>query len=151
MKKQIKTILSITFFTLLISLTSCSKDEENNIELHNIDGNWKVAYYMENGNKITKNEKPTWPDFNNGEITLKLTKINEEGKRFVSGHTVTNLFNGEYEVTKNKNISFSVISTLISEPEWTQLFSINKINRYDVIEGNLILFYDKVSIVLERD
>ncbi|WP_299674906.1 hypothetical protein [uncultured Tenacibaculum sp.] len=151
MRKQIKTIVSITLFTLLIGLTSCSKDEVNSIQPNEVEGSWKVVYYLENGNKITKTEKPTWPNVNDGEITLKLTEINEEGERFASGHTVSNLYNGEYEFKENKSISFSVISTLINEPEWTKLYQLHKVNRYDIIEGNLILYYDNVSIVLERN
>ncbi|WP_299625890.1 hypothetical protein [uncultured Tenacibaculum sp.] len=151
MKKQIRTIVSITFLTLFIGLTSCSKDEDNNIQPNEIEGNWKVAYYLQDGNKITKAEKPTWPDFNNGEITLNLSEENDQGERFASGRTVSNLFNGEYELNENRSISFSVITTLINEPEWTKLFRLHKVNRYNIVDGNLVLYYDDVLIVLERN
>ncbi|SNR14968.1 META domain-containing protein [Tenacibaculum jejuense] len=150
MKKQIRTIVSITFLTLLIGLTSCSKDEDNNIQPNTIEGSWKVTHYIQDGNKITKAEKPTWPDINDGEITLLLAAENEEGERSASGKTVTNNFFGEYNIDTDKKISFSVFTTFISEPEWTQLFALNKVNRYDIINNNLILYYEDVSIVLEK-
>ncbi len=151
MKKQIKTIIPIILFTFLFGFTSCSENEGNNIIPKDIEGSWKVAYYIQNGNKITKTEKPTWPDLNNGEITLVLATENEEEKRIVSGKTVTNNFSGEYTIGTDKEISFSVITTFIAEPEWTQLFALNKVNRFDIIDDNLVLYYDNVSIVLERN
>jgi len=82
----------IKIFALIVTLAfiigGCSKDDDETS--YDLSGDWKVAYYIENGRKITKADKNTWPDSNNGDITASFSNPDIEGKGTISGITVTN-------------------------------------------------------------
>ncbi|CAL2091191.1 hypothetical protein [Tenacibaculum sp. 190524A05c] len=150
MKIRIYSIIGLISILLATIMMSCSEKDEIIIN-SKLEGYWKVVYYIENGNKITTEDYPTWPEFNNGEITLNFMHSDVENNRgSISGKTVTNSINGTYTIKENNKISFSVFTTLINEPEWTKLFKINQVENYAMGTQQLLLNYDNTSIVLER-
>ncbi|WP_143569752.1 META domain-containing protein [Tenacibaculum agarivorans] len=152
MKKLIKLTMFLTLCLFLTGMMSCSDDKDNIIsDSSKLEGKWTVVHYIVDGNTITKNDKPTWPDYNNGDITLELAPINGHHKGKVVGKSVTNSLTGDYTLGKNNTIAFSIFTTEITEPEWTDLFKTYKINRYEIKEEKLYLYYDTTSIVLEKN
>lgn len=144
------TLFLILSFGLLIS---CSSDDspKNNVD---ILGNWKVAYFIENGVKITKTDQNTWPDSNDGDITANFSNSEIEGRGKISGITVTNSYTADYTINSNGQIQIgSITSTLITEPEWTRLYLINLAENFEIKNDQLIIYYDdrNISIVFERN
>ncbi len=129
----------------------CAKSDDD--MSYGLEGNWKVLYYVENGQKITKSEKTTWTDINNGDITANFTKPDINGKGTISGITVTNGYSGNYTVGSNGKISIGPISTTeIAEPAWTELFKIGLAENYEVNDLTLLIYYNnnKSLIALKR-
>ena len=135
----------------VLIISSCSKNDDE--VFHDLSGNWKVAYYLENGQKITKEDKNTWPDINNGDITASFSNPDTNGKGTISGIAVSNGYNGEYSLANNGEISIGPISTtFINEPEWTELYNINAVKNFEVRNSELLMFYNegKSVIAFER-
>jgi len=131
-------------------MINCSNDD--NVVNSDLTGNWKVIYFMENDTKITKEDKNSWPDVYNGDITANFSKPNNNGKGNVSGVTVSNNYNGDYTISDNGEISFTQLTTTeIGEPEWTDLYLLREVESYEIINSNLILYYNnkKNSIAFE--
>ncbi|UBM59535.1 META domain-containing protein [Marinilongibacter aquaticus] len=137
---------------MMLSSMACSKNTAAD-KPNDLVGNWKVVHYLDGDSKITKTEKNTWPDINNGDITANFTATDTEGKGKISGVKVTNTYSGTYMLTENNKMSISpIISTEISEPDWTQLFQITEADTY-TLEGNQLKIYlkqDSRVIVLEK-
>ncbi len=132
-------------------MSNCSNDD--NVINSDLSGNWKVIYYIENGTKITKEDKNTWPDYNNGDITTSFSELSGKGKGNISGKAVTNSFGGEYTVYENGTISIGPIHTTeMNEPEWTDLFRIGLAESYEIKNSKLILYYNdkKNNITFEQ-
>ena len=131
---------------------SCSNDDdESPVELA---GEWTVVYYIEQDTKITKADKATWPEINNGDITARFSEPDDKGEGNISGITVSNRYNGNYTVKENGEITISpVSSTLINEPEWTELFRISGAETYEIRGSKLFIYYNgrENTIVFERD
>ncbi len=151
-----KSYSSIKISTLLIVFTlifnSCSND--NDEVSYDLTGNWKVVYFLDNGNKITKTQDNTWSDINNGDITASFTEPNSNGKGTISGITVSNGYNGEYSVQNDGKISIGPITTtFINEPEWTELYHINAAQNFEVKNSRLLISYNngKNVIAFERN
>ncbi|HQW12098.1 MAG TPA: hypothetical protein PK076_03500 [Saprospiraceae bacterium] len=148
---------SIFIKTVLLAISilfvmGCSKNDDD--IYYRLAGNWKVLYYIENGQKITKLEKPTWPEDNNGEITANFTIPDNNGKGTISGVRVTNSYNGNYTVQRNGKISFGPLSqTYIGEPDWTELYNIRLAENYEVNNLILLMYYNnnKSVIVLGKN
>ncbi|TCI91818.1 META domain-containing protein [Tenacibaculum sp. M341] len=143
-------LLSLTFITLMVS---CSENNEDVItDAQIFEGNWKVSFYLVDGKKIIKTDDNTWPDVNNGDVTIGFSLPGENGEGQISGRSVLNQFNGSYTLKENKSITFAVISTLALDPEWGSLFSIEEVNKYDYKNNQLILYHnDDDAIVLDRN
>lgn len=132
---------SILLAISLLVVFSCSKNDDD--ISYDLTGNWKVIYYIENGNKITRTEKNTWADFNNGDITANFTEPDSDGKGTLSGIKVTNIYNGNYTAQTNGKISIGTItSTEINEPEWTRLFNIGSAERFEIKNLTLFIYYN---------
>jgi len=140
----ILTLVVITFY-------SCNKSEE--IQNHDLTGNWKVISFenYETDTIITKTETNTWSQFNNGDITVNF-KTSNSISGLISGRNVTNTFSGNYTIDKEGGIAINnVIWTEIGEPEWARLFhSILLAAEYEINDDLLILYYNqkKNSITL---
>lgn len=136
-------------------INSCSKNDDG--ISYDLTGDWKVVSFREYrpSIKITKSEDNTWLDVNNGDITVNFTAPDDCGKGVISGINVTNVFFGNYMITKNGEITIGPITTtFIGEPEWAQLFhSIGAAENYDIRNSNLIIYYNnrKSSITLTRN
>jgi hypothetical protein len=133
-------------------MSNCSNDDD--ISNYDLTGNWRVIYFMENDTKITKEDKNSWPDINNGDITASFSELNDNGKGEVSGITVSNNYNGDYTISENGVISIGLIATTyINEPEWTDLYRLSSAENYEIKNSKLIIFYNnkKNSIVFERN
>lgn len=131
-------------------MSNCSNDDS--VINSDLVGNWKVIYFMENDIKITKEDKNSWPDINNGDITATFSEPNDKGKGTISGKKVSNSYNGNYTISENGRITMgSIITTEITEPEWTELFLIGQVENYEIKNSNLILYYNnmKNSIIFE--
>jgi len=151
MKKLIKLITFLTLCLFFTGMTSCSDNEDNSLsDSSELQGNWKVIHYIIDGKKITKTEENTWSNINNGDINIKLTLPDEDGKGEVSGKSVTNSLGGNYTLGDNNAITFYITTTLIAEPEWGLLFQIYKVDKYNIKNGKLYLHYDSNLIVLEK-
>ena len=142
-------LLLISFILFL----NCSKDDDD--VSSDLVGSWKVVYYIGAGDvTITKAQNPTWPDVNDGEITAEFGELDREGKGFVSGYMVSNLYSASYTAKRNGELSIgSVASTEANEPEWTSLYNISAAEEYE-IRGDQLFIYsnNKINaIVLERD
>jgi len=139
---------SIILAISILCFMGCSKGEEDTY--YRLAGNWKVLYYIENGQKITKIEKPTWSKYNNGEITATFTRPDINGRGSITGITGTNSYNGTYTVQENGKISFdSLSSTEIGEPPWTRLFNIGFAENFEVNNLILLMYYnDNKSIIV---
>nr|WP_299384185.1 hypothetical protein [Allomuricauda sp.] len=152
MKKHTSANFLFLMVISLLVIGSCSKDEGE--ISYNLTGNWKVAYYMENGKRITKVDKSTWPDINNGDITANFSEPDNNGAGTISGITVSNAYNGEYVIQSDGKISIGPISTtFINEPEWTELFNINAVQNFEIRHSELFMSYNsgRNIIVLERN
>jgi hypothetical protein len=140
---------------LAVVINSCKKEEP--LISYDIAGDWTIISFVDyvNDTVITKTAENTWPDFNNGDITVSfIPETSERGS--ISGITVTNSFAGDYEISNNGGIKISnVISTLIGEPEWCDKFHyIMDAETYQVRDGKyLVIFCDqnKISIKLKRN
>lgn len=133
-------------------LNSCSKNSDE--VSYDLEGNWKVVYFLETGKKVTKTSDNTWPDLNNGDITANFTKPDIAGNGTFSGIKVTNGYSGEYTIQGEGTIEISpIVTTLINEPEWTKLYYINAVENYEVRNGQLLLSYNngKNVIAFERN
>ena len=131
-------------------MSNCSNDD--NVINSDLAGNWKVIYFMENDTKITKEDKNSWPDINNGDVTASFSEPNDKGKGNISGKKVSNSYSGNYTISENGTISMGlIISTEMTEPEWTELFLIGQVENYEIKNSNLILYYNnkKNSITFE--
>jgi hypothetical protein len=134
-------------------LSSCSKNE--NLIPSDLNGDWKVISFDDNVTltKVYKTSDNTWPDFNNGDITMNLN-ISSSTLGDISGRNVTNSFSGRFEISSNSNIVVNnLLWTEIGEPTWGQLFhSIESAETYELKGINLVIFYNqkKNSITLER-
>ncbi|GAB1857672.1 hypothetical protein MHTCC0001_25090 [Flavobacteriaceae bacterium MHTCC 0001] len=138
----------IKFHTLLTAIilvfNSCSKEDAKiSNDPNDLSGDWKVAYFLDNGNKITKTEKNTWPDVNNGDITASFTITNDNGSGTISGISVTNNYHGEYTILENGKINIEgVYSTYIAEPEWTSLYRLHEVENFEIKNGMLLISYN---------
>lgn len=144
--------ISALLIVFVLMFNNCSKD--NDEISYDLTGNWKVVYYWDNGKKITKTEGNTWPEINNGDITACFTEPDSNGKGIVSGTKVSNSYNGEYVIQNNGKISIGPITTtLINEPEWTELYHINAAQSFKIQNSMLLIFYNngKNLIAFERN
>ena len=151
-----KKIFPNGFLALMVAailiISSCSKNDDE--ISYDLSGNWKVAYYLENGQKITKEDKNTWPEINNGDITASFSNPDTDGKGTISGITVSNGYNGEYSLENDGGISIGPISTtFINEPEWTELYNISAVQNFEVRNSELLMSYNggKSVIVFQRN
>ncbi len=129
-------------------IQSCSSDDDISYDLV---GNWKVIYFMDGNTKITKSDDNTWPDFNNGDITIQFTEPDSNGKGNISGITVTNSYWGDYTIQNSGKLSIeSVGTTHINEPEWTKLFRITLSESFEIRNSILLIYYENNIIALER-
>jgi hypothetical protein len=147
---SIKTSILLIVFSLIFS--NCSED--NNEASPDLTGNWKVIYFLDNGEKITKTQDNTWYNVNNGDITINFNEPNTEGKGNVSGIRVSNEYNGNYIVYEGGKISFEQITqTEINEPDWTDLFNLSTIEHYQISNSILLLSHNngKNKIAFERN
>jgi hypothetical protein len=139
-------LIAITAFCL----SACGKDKIDVV--YDITGDWKVASYK-TSTVITKTEKNTWNQFNNGDVTVSFTETDITSGE-ISGIKVTNSFKGEYTIRNNGEISISNLGqTLINEPEWGRLFdSISNAESYEIKNNHLIIYYNqrKNNITLEK-
>ena len=142
----------IVFFSMaLLLLNSCSKNDDNISS--DLTGNWRVIYFLENGNRITKSDENTWPNINNGDITANFTEPDGDGKGTVSGITVSNMYSAEYTIQEAGKISIGPIQTTLgNEPEWTQLFRLYLVENFENKSSRLLLYYNnrESTIVFER-
>jgi hypothetical protein len=143
---KIKVWTFLIVFTLIFSGCSSDIDEIS----YDLTGNWKVIYFLDSGNKITKTEQNTWFDYNNGDITANFTEPQNNGKGEVSGIKVTNGYNAQFEIKTNGDISIGTIfQTEINEPEWTELYKINQAEYYEIKNSHLLIYYnDKKSVIV---
>jgi len=153
-KQQMKTIVNNFIFIVfaIMIFNSCSKKDD--AISYDLTGNWKVIYFMENGNKITKSDKNTWLDMNNGDITANFAAPDSNGIVRVSGIKVTNHYSGGGTIEENGKMSFGpTFSTKINEPEWTKLFQISAAENFEVRNSQLLIYYNnkKNIIALERN
>ena len=152
MKKISPSGFLVLMVVAILLISSCSKNDDE--ISYDLSGNWKVAYYLENGQKITKEDKNTWPDINNGDITASFSNPDTDGKGTITGITVSNGYNGEYSLENNGEISIGPISTtFINEPEWTELYNISVVQNFEVRNSELLMSYNsgKSVIVFERN
>lgn len=151
--KSIRTFI-ISLICFGITFMSCKKKE---IEPANkLNGTWKVVSYNDLILKtsVTKNSSNTWPDFNNGDISVNFKNSNST-KGIISGKNVTNQFNGEYSIMpENQIIINNLIMTEINEPQWAIMFhQIEKAENFNILGTQLTIFYNqnKNSITLEKE
>jgi hypothetical protein len=144
--------------TILISIVALFINACDNDEIdvkYDITGDWKVIYFenFETSTVITKTEKNTWSQFNNGDNTVSFIPSNETSG-IVSGRNVTNTFNANYTIDQHGRITLSGgLWTMINEPEWGRLFHwICDAESYEIKNGLLIIFTTnkKKSMALEK-
>lgn len=122
----------------LMVIMGCSDDDD--MASHDFTGSWKVAYYLEGNQKVTKEDRPTWPDINDGDITAIFTEPNHEGRGTVSGTSVTNAYNANYTLEKSGAMTIDPITTtLINQPDWTDLYHLSGAKTFEVKGSNLFL------------
>ena len=144
-----KEVLIISFALILSNGCSKSEDEIS----YDLIGNWKVIYYINGDEKITKTQDNTWPDINNGDITANFTEP-DDNEGTISGITVSNQYSGSYTLGERGQIAIGPISTtLINEPEWTDLFHISATNTYEIKDSQLFLYTGdrENTIVFDRN
>jgi len=141
-------LLSLTFF-----LGSCDKEEDTTT--YDLEGSWRVVAYVDYTTltKITKTDDNTWPQINNGDVTVSFTKTDSKNGKF-SGTNVTNSIFGTYSIDLKGGVKIeSYGGTKINEPEWGRLFhSILNAESYEVKDNLLFFYYNqrRNSIILER-
>lgn len=157
-----KTLFSLKFLPILIALTlvgtSCSKDNHPTLNNDNspkteLTGSWKVLFYIEDGTLIPKTQENTWPQFNNGDISITFGQPDNSGIGSISGTAVTNQLAGEYSVISKSEISVSAgIRTFMGQPKWADLFEISSAKKYELKNSKLFIFLedDNNVIVFER-
>ncbi|MCM4157948.1 hypothetical protein [Gramella sp. AN32] len=140
-------VIFLTFISI-----SCSKEENIDNEL---EGEWKVISFenYQDSTSITKTEDNTWPDFNNGDITISFI-FSDNSKGNISGKNVTNTFYGDFTIDSKKNLSIDNTNwTEINEPEWGRLFhSIRLAEEYKIDSNKLTIYYnnEQNGIVLTK-
>jgi hypothetical protein len=143
-------VLVVAFF-----INSCEKDKNEETITSNLTGNWTVISFedYETLAKITKTIDNTWPQFNNGDITVNFT-MSTLSSGIIAGHNVTGSFHGNFTIDqKGRIFIYNVIWTAIGVPEWGYLFNfIEKAETYEIRGGQLIIFYNqkKNSITLQK-
>jgi hypothetical protein len=153
MTNLVKTLKVLFLVLTPYLLSNCTKNE-NQIPPE-INGDWKVISFDDNValTKVYKTSNNTWPDFNNGDITMNLN-ISSSTVGDISGRNVTNSFSGKFEISSDSKIVVNkLLWTLIGEPTWGQLFhSIESAETYELTGNNLVIYYNqkKNSITLER-
>ncbi|PHN06921.1 hypothetical protein CRP01_08885 [Flavilitoribacter nigricans DSM 23189 = NBRC 102662] len=131
--------------------SACSKDQDE--ISYDLTGDWKVVYYIDHGEKITKTEDNTWPHINNGDITANFSSVDSNGEGDIAGVKVSNAYGGKYTIQNHGNISFGpMATTFVAEPEWTRLYQIMAAQRYEIRNSILLIFYNdgKNIIAFER-
>ena len=152
MKKKISFTGLLALLIFVVSI-SCSKDDDD--ISYDLVGSWKVTYYVTAGDlSITKEQNPTWPEVNGGEITATFGEPDNGDEGILSGFTVSNSYTGSYTAKKNGELSIGFIaSTLANEPEWTSLYNISAAQEYEVNGDELFIYYNDrtEAIVFERN
>lgn len=149
-----KTSFKIGLWALLTFFMSsgCSKDDNISYDLV---GSWVVTYYITAGDlSITKEQNPTWPEVNGGEISATFDAPGDGGEGILSGFTVSNSYTGSYTAKENGELSIGFIaSTLANEPEWASLYNISAAQEYEVKGDELFIYYNDRTdaIVFERN
>ena len=147
LKNHVLIFLSFIFFL------GCSKDDDNSSDA--LVGNWKVAYYITDGDlSITKDDNPTWPEVNGGEITATFGRPGNGGEGTLSGTSVSNSYSGSYTAKSNGELTIGFIaSTLANEPEWTSLYNISAAQEFEIKNNQLFIYYnDRLNaIVFDRN
>ncbi|MBW8244254.1 META domain-containing protein [Muricauda oceani] len=139
-----KSVLLFFLFTLLLG---CSNDDGT--ISYDFVGSWKVSYYMEGSQKVTKEDSPTWPDYNNGDITATFTAPDGNGKGVVSGISVTNAYHGDYTLERNGTLTIDPIATtLVNQPDWADLYHITGPKTYKIKGSNLFLYSKDEDLVI---
>ena len=153
MKAPCPTKIAICSVIVALFLSvGCSKDDT--AVSYDLAGNWKVVYYIDGSETITKTDENTWPDINNGDVTANFTEPDDGGEGAISGITVTNAYQGNYTLGAEGEITIGpVATTFINEPEWTNLFRISGAQNYEVKNSRLFIYYNdgQNAIVLERN
>lgn len=143
---------SVLLIVAIFIFNSCSNNDDE--ISYDLTGSWKVIYFMDGNKKILKTEDNTWLDINNGDITANFTEPDINGIGTISGITVSNGYNGDYSIQGNGEISIGpVTTTLINEPEWTELFHISSAENFEIRNSRLLLYYNnkKNIIAFERN
>lgn len=154
MKHYLSIKTKVSMFLIVFSLIFFHCSNDNNEINYDLTGNWKVVYFLDNENKITKTEQNTWLNYNNGDITASFSEPQSNGKGEVSGIMVTNSYNAQFEIKPNGEISIDkIFQTEINEPEWTKLYKINLAKYYEIENSKLLIYYNnkKNVIVFERE
>ncbi len=144
---------AIFFTAVLLLFVNCTNEDNNEIS-YDLTGNWRVVYFMDGDEKVTKAEANTWPDVNNGDITTNFTEPDSDGQGTISGITVTNAFNGSYTIEDQGELFIGpVATTFINEPEWTALFRLGGNHNYEIRNATLFIYYNNGNntIAFERN
>ncbi|MDC6406406.1 MULTISPECIES: hypothetical protein [Maribacter] len=139
----------IIIFLSFIFFLGCSKDDDNSSDAP--VGSWTVAYFITDGDlKITKEDNPTWPEVNDGEITATFGEPDGNGKGTLSGTSVSNSYAGSYTAKSNGELTIGFIaSTLATEPEWTSLYNISAAQEFEIKNGQLFIYYnDRLNAIV---
>jgi len=141
-------VLMKVFLVVIVTLfiNSCEKDKNEKPITSDLTGSWKVISFEDCAtlSKITKTIDNTWPQYNNGDITVDFVMSTLTSGN-IGGHNVTNSFHGDFTIDqKGRIFIYNVIWTEIGEPEWGDLFhSIEEAESYEIKGSQLIIFYNQ--------
>ncbi|SFU75932.1 Uncharacterized lipoprotein YehR, DUF1307 family [Pustulibacterium marinum] len=137
------TIKMVSLLVALVLITmACGNHNDPLYYDEQLAGDWKVSYYMQDDMQITKEQQPTWPTVNDGEITASFSEPATNASGGIQGIAVSNMYNGTYTITDHNNITFTnLVSTYAAEPEWTTLFHELTYATHFVIDGEQLFIF----------
>jgi hypothetical protein len=151
--------LIIVTFILLVAFSGCIKDDINvqdgfldDSSIKSIEGTWKVVSYQDfvNDTSVYKS------DVGSDSADVIITFDDKLFKNVLSGTNTANSISGEYRYHNKREIEIKfIVTTLIAEPEWGQMFSAvsSQIKEFKINRQQLRFYYNNQqnSVTFSRE
>lgn len=149
----------IYFLLAILFLSSCGKSDINvqdgfidDSSIKSIEGTWKVVSYQDFVNDTSVNKS----DVGSDSADVIITFDDKLFKNVLSGTNTANSISGEYRYHNKREIEIKfIVTTLIAEPEWGQMFSAvsSQIKEFKINSQQLRFYYNSQqnSVTFSRE
>ncbi|MFH2143745.1 MAG: hypothetical protein ABIJ97_15075 [Bacteroidota bacterium] len=145
-------------FILLYAFSGCDKEDiyiqdgfYDDSSIKSIEGTWKIISYQDfvNDTSVYKH------DIGSDSLDVIISFEDKMFKNILSGTNTTNSISGEYKYKSKREIKIKfIVTTLISEPEWGQMFSAisSQIKEFKINSAQLRFYYNNQnnSVTLDK-